>query len=219
MIKAGARLDQRYGERKETALLWAAQSGQVEMVTFLMESGADPKLRDSRGYTAMQWAIETDQVPLARLLMDKGMNLHDTCKERIYEGGTALHVASHMGYHAMMKLLLDLGFDVDARDDEGSTPLHWAVYENDQIFQFFGKRREWNYEHNVATVRLLLDHNADLGIRNNHRESPKDQVREYSFNKKMQHLFDDGSVLFDKNFSHTQPHLRPPSIKDQGAND
>ena len=140
--EATVRLEQRLSERRENALLWAAQSCQVGMVAFLIECGAIPRMQDTRGYTAMQWAIETDQVSIARLLVDKGVDLHDTCKKRIYDGANALHVASHMGHCAIMKLLLESGFDVNACDSNGNTPLHWAIFENDHIFQFFGRRRQ-----------------------------------------------------------------------------
>ena len=197
IIEAGAILNQRLGDRRETALLWAAQSCQVDMVAYLIAKGADPNVRDSRGYNAMQWAVETDQVPLARLLMENGVNLDDTCKKKIYEGATALHVASHMGHHGIMNLLLASGFEVNARDENGNTPLHWAIFETDHIFQFFGRRRQWAYGTNVATVKLLLDHNADLECRNICGDRPKEQVQKYHFNKAIQHLFDDDSFLFD----------------------
>ncbi|XP_041445873.1 protein phosphatase 1 regulatory subunit 12A isoform X2 [Xenopus laevis] len=43
-------------------------------------------------------------------------------------GATALHVAAAKGYTEVIRLLLQLGFDVDARDFDGWTPLHAATH-------------------------------------------------------------------------------------------
>lgn len=36
-----------------TPLMWATQAQQPEMVTLLMELGADPKIKDNKGYDAL----------------------------------------------------------------------------------------------------------------------------------------------------------------------
>ncbi|XP_078450252.1 protein phosphatase 1 regulatory subunit 12A-like isoform X4 [Lampetra planeri] len=43
-------------------------------------------------------------------------------------GGTALHVAAAKGYIDVIKLLLQAGFDVNVRDNDGWTPLHAAAH-------------------------------------------------------------------------------------------
>lgn len=215
-IKAGVWLNYRMGDRKETAILWAAQARQVPMVAFLIDHGADPRVRDTRGYTPMQWAIETGHVPLARLLLERGVDFHDTCKKRIYDGANALHIASHLGHHAFIKLLLNSGFDINAQDHNGNTPAHWSIFEIDHIFQFFGTRRVWDYKTNVMTVKMLLDHGADLQIRNCCGDRPKEQVQKYHFNEAMQRLFDDDSILFEVAFF-LPKHLRPARVNVEKA--
>ena len=61
-------------------------------------------------------------------------------------GSTPLHHAAGFGTLATMKLLLDKGADVSARDRRSSTPLHWAI-------------------HDEAKVRLLLLRGAAINIR------------------------------------------------------
>ena len=43
------------------------------------------------------------------------------------ESYTALHLAAGHGITAVLEVLLDLGAELEARDSDGWTPLHWAV--------------------------------------------------------------------------------------------
>jgi len=57
----------------------------------------------------------------------------------------ALVPAASAGKTAAVELMLDLGFPVNVRGEDGATPLHAAAYAG-----------------SAAVVRLLLDHGADL---------------------------------------------------------
>ncbi|KAI8514592.1 Unconventional myosin-XVI [Branchiostoma belcheri] len=61
---------------------------------------------------------------------------------------TALHVASWYGQTGVVKLLIQHGADVGARDEDGETALHWAS-RNGQ----------------TGVVKLLIQHGADVGAR------------------------------------------------------
>jgi ankyrin repeat protein len=45
-------------------------------------------------------------------------------------GWTALHRAAYGGHRQIAQVLLDAGADLNAKDKQGFTPLHWAVYES-----------------------------------------------------------------------------------------
>ena len=61
-------------------------------------------------------------------------------------GSTALHHAAGFGTLETVKLLLDKGAEVDAKNRRSSTPLHWAI-------------------HDEARVRLLLSHGAAINAK------------------------------------------------------
>jgi ankyrin repeat protein len=66
------------------------------------------------------------------------------------EGVTALHWAAGNGHEMILRLLLEEGADINAKDNFGRTALYW-VAEN---------RHE-------AIVRLLLNHKADVNVKDN----------------------------------------------------
>lgn len=45
-------------------------------------------------------------------------------------GKTALHVAAHQGHIEIVKLLLQSGASVNAKDNDGDTCLHYAAFGN-----------------------------------------------------------------------------------------
>jgi ankyrin repeat protein len=51
-----------------TLLMWAAPYGQVAMVNYLLEQGADKNAKDNRGQTALDLALEAKQEAVLPLL-------------------------------------------------------------------------------------------------------------------------------------------------------
>jgi len=76
-------------------------------------------------------------------------------------GDTALHVAIFQSNLIIVKLLLDYGFDPNAKvTKNGNTPLHNAVTAN-----------------NIAAARLLLQYGANKNIRALNGQTPLDKAR------------------------------------------
>lgn len=82
------------------------------------------------------------------------------------DGITALHCAAIRGRVHIVPILVAAGVSVNVRDEKGNTPLHWAV-------------RECFYD----CCRVLIDHGADVGLRNkvrslsaNHRRQPTNPI-------------------------------------------
>ncbi|KAL8714062.1 MAG: hypothetical protein Q9225_006637 [Loekoesia sp. 1 TL-2023] len=72
-----------------------------------------------------------------------------TSKDLTTNGTTLLHLAAATGNLRLIRLLIQEGGDVNAQDEDGETPLHWAM------------TREGNYE----VARLLIQNGADLANR------------------------------------------------------
>lgn len=55
------------------------------------------------------------------------VNLVDVVNEVHASGNTALHLAAYIGDESIVALLLELGAKVNASNNAGDRPLHWAM--------------------------------------------------------------------------------------------
>ncbi len=83
-----------------TALSFACDRGNVELVRLLLEKGADPNATDSfYGATPIVWAAQKGNVQIVKMLLEKGA----TGKEQVVIG------SAREGNAEMVKMLLELG--------------------------------------------------------------------------------------------------------------
>ena len=64
--------DSRKLDDQGTALYKAAANGHLDVVSFLLEKGADPKFRDRKGRTVLDIAVENGHEDVARRIRDSG---------------------------------------------------------------------------------------------------------------------------------------------------
>ena len=109
-----------------TPFLRAAQSGDVNVMKLLLEHGANPKIATTNGDTALmvasgigwvdgvtfEWS-EAENLEAVKMCLDLGIdpNVADA------DGRTALHGAAHKGRNEVVRLLVDHGAKLDARDN------------------------------------------------------------------------------------------------------
>lgn len=109
-----------------TPLMIAAYSGSVESVRLLLERGADPKAKATRGFFADSLAASVQQrdPSIARMLLEHGADPNN----RDFRGATALILAAAADEAGpeMIRLLLAKGADLNAKDNMGNTALAWA---------------------------------------------------------------------------------------------
>jgi len=108
-----------------TPFLRAAQSGDVTVMKLLLEHGTDPKLATANGDTALmvaagigwvegvtfEWS-EADNLEAVKMCLDLGID--PTISDG--DGRTALHGAAHKGRNEVIRLLVEHGAKLDARD-------------------------------------------------------------------------------------------------------
>jgi ankyrin repeat protein len=116
-------------ENGATPFLRAALCGDIEVMRMLLAHGADPNINTADGTTPLMAA--------AGVGYTDGF-IHDISEETTIEA---------------MKLILDIGADVNAQNKRGLTALHGAAHKA-----------------SLAEIQLLVDRGADLGIRDSGEE-------------------------------------------------
>jgi ankyrin repeat protein len=119
---------------KNHALQSASRWGHLEVVSFLKEKGADPTADDNK---AIRWASEGGHLEVVSLLLAHGAD--PTAKRN-----EAIRLASRFGYLEIVRLLLDNGADPTAEDNYA---IKWAS----------------EFDH-LEIVQLLLDNNSEYKV-------------------------------------------------------
>jgi ankyrin repeat protein len=106
------------GERG-SPLFWAARQANLEAVRALLERGANVKYKGPDGGTALHATLgDRNDVRIAELLLDKGADL-----EARRSGMTPLLMASLFGRVEWVRLFVQRGARVDAKNSSGQTSL------------------------------------------------------------------------------------------------
>jgi ankyrin repeat protein len=120
-----------------------------KIVELLVRHGAEPGGDDDP--VALVGAAGVGNTAEVERLLDLGFPVGT----RADDGGTALHAASYAGSAPTVRLLLDRGGDLEARDTTwNSTPLGWAMVGSGER-PSSDPAADW-----VATVRMLLEAGA-----------------------------------------------------------
>ena len=63
-------------DRRETALICAARTGQLDCVRHLVNYGAELELRDGEGHTALWCAVREQREDMVSYLVSRGARVH-----------------------------------------------------------------------------------------------------------------------------------------------
>jgi ankyrin repeat protein len=112
----------------DTLLIVAARHNQAPVVEKLLELGADPAMAGAKGVLPLHQSLMTDNDSIIRRLVAvmKEKNIApDT--NRDVNGWGATHYAAVKDNAMFLQLMLDQGGDVNAKSNDGDTPLHLAA--------------------------------------------------------------------------------------------
>jgi uncharacterized protein len=122
LLARGADVQAAESSRGQTALMWAAAEGHVEVMRVLLGANADVSAKSKAGFTPLMFAARGANADAVATLVRAGASLDDIATD----GTTALIVATVRGQVDVAKLLLDHGADPNA-GQAGYTALHWAA--------------------------------------------------------------------------------------------
>ena len=144
LIKFGADMEVEDVADNITPLMQISYMGNVGIVTYLLEHGANVNHQNENGETALFYAChsEYDQVDIIRLLIQNGANTELTIGDH-----TPLMEAVEQQVLVNVRALLDGGANVNKRDEVGRTALYSSIVMG-----------------SIEIIRELLDRGADFEI-------------------------------------------------------
>jgi len=132
--------------KKENALIRAALFGDTATVSFLLGKGIDVNSYSKDSATALLNAAFSVNTPVVIQLLERGA---DPDKPGSF-GSTALAASATYNDLESVNALVKKVKKINAQDQDGYTPLMWAVY---------------NEHENVAIIQALMDKGADLNLK------------------------------------------------------
>ncbi len=161
-----------------TALIWAARNGQSEIVSLLLDGGANVNAITKDGFTALVHAIDNGHQETAHLLLKRGADpnlVEDNCSP-------AVSLAAGHGFVDLVRAILDRGGDVSSLDNWGHDALCSAVAKNQaEVLELLLKRGldanavcpnagDWPplfiaaEQDALECAEILLDYGADMNF-------------------------------------------------------
>jgi hypothetical protein len=161
----------------------AAGAGDLEVLRALIAKGADVNARDNSGWTPIMWAVTRSVFVKQKRSLQELNESHVKCIRELVKAGADINAGTRYGWTALhwvslgnpdtmphVRVLIELGADVNRINKDGETPLHvWCrtTTKADKKSQQF---RE--------AVRYLLEHGADVCIKDNEGHYAEDWLDE-----------------------------------------
>ena len=147
----GANIDAPIGKKRgHSALLMAAEKGDAQMVTLLLEAGADIEFANKRGRHALHRSIWGNAATM-KLLLEAGADVNAPDNR----GNRPINLAAYENFQAMVKLLIEAGADVNVRNERKNTPLHHAAEKG-----------------SIEAIRLLIAAESNINAKNKRGNTP-----------------------------------------------
>ncbi len=139
-------------KNKNTPLDWASYLGREKMTKKLLLKGADVNMPNCSGHTPLMQAADNKKPNMVSILLDSSADVHAQTNGTRW---TALHYATKNNDVATLRLLLNAGAKIEARNSYGETSLKIAT-------------NEYNYD----AMSCLLRHGANYNATSNNGRTP-----------------------------------------------
>ena len=170
-------------EAPDISIHKAARVGHIEAVKQHLAAGADVNAKDDDGYTPLDYAVPAGKEETADLLRKHG---------GISGAEDSIHVAAIMGNIEAVRQHLAAGADVNAKNQNGSTPLHLAPASGHK-----------------EIAELLIARGADVNAKNKYGVTPLHFAAGYGRKETVELLIAKGADVSAKVVSGPKQGLTP----------
>lgn len=122
--------------------------------------------------TKLTKLISNNDIITLKKLLDKGLDPNSIINTGYLQGKTLLMLASICGYRKIVKLLLDYGAEINQKDNNGLTALHWAV-----------SSAEFNQEEKQIPIikEIIASSHIHVEARDNNNKKALDIAKHHNF--------------------------------------
>ncbi|XP_036339174.1 uncharacterized protein LOC118748683 [Rhagoletis pomonella] len=118
-----------------TALVWAAELGHTEIVSLLLNHGADPNICDNDNNTVLHWAtLHNNGLDTITMLLQAGTD----CNVQNVEGDTPLHIACRHSITRLCIALIANGADLMVKNKADELPYDCIPHEDSECARTVG---------------------------------------------------------------------------------
>ena len=110
---------------KRTAIIWASFFGQIEILNWLIDKGADVNHQDRIGYTCLHFCGQEQNIEAARILLENGANPNLLDEHENSPLWTAIF--NSRGKFDLVRLLRLKGADPSPKNKHGRSPNDMAM--------------------------------------------------------------------------------------------
>jgi len=108
-----------------SALHYASMFGNLEIVKYLLEKGADIHLNSEAGIDALHHASKFGNLEIVKYLISKGAEINKADNT----GNYPIHAVSFFNHLNIMKYLCEKGAEIDCVNKKGETPLCFTCHD------------------------------------------------------------------------------------------
>ncbi len=168
---------------KQTLLHHVGITGQYGVAKLLLKKGLNVNSIDNIGATPLLYAALYENKSVENLFKKhNGQLVIDESAKDYTTNKTTIHLVAEMGDKNLAERLLNSGMDINVRDSNGLTPLHYAIIYNQ-----------------TDIAQILINNGAELGIGDNEGKSPLHHASLYGREYLAEMLIEEGADINHKN--------------------
>tara|TARA_R110002073_G_scaffold8027_19_gene44867 strand:- start:1722 stop:2420 length:699 start_codon:yes stop_codon:yes gene_type:complete len=175
LIALGADPHQIKDKRGDTLLICAARTGDIGLLSVLLDAEVNPNVVGQRERTAIHHAAKRGFDYITRLLIESKANIDATDNHR----HAPLHLAARHGHPGVVRELLAAYAKTDAKNHTSYTPAHEAAASGHaEIAKQILKHER--VHHGTHDFILLVEQISRVAERHDHHEASKD-IQAFAF--------------------------------------